>query len=123
MKSLLSIFEGCELITVEEEKEVCGEVKDVIGQLLEACASMNTNAIDEVQKARLIENTLRNPCHKNVARLSATPFLQDFGISLEFLHDFSHVKDPWIYEIQELAKIDFDIARMNYRTELQQISK
>ncbi|XP_057538367.1 (3S,6E)-nerolidol synthase 1-like isoform X2 [Amaranthus tricolor] len=120
LKSLLSIFECCQLETVEEdEEEICGEVKDIIGQLLET--SMNT--IEEEQKARLIDNTLRNPCHKNVARLSASPFLQDFSFSLEFLHDFSNLKDPWIYEVQELARIDFDIARMNYRTELHQISK
>lgn len=117
MKALLSLFESSQLSTTGED--ILGEACDFSRQYLEDALK---DIVSEQPKARIIVNTLRFPYHKNLARLLAKNFLLDFDVSLKILHDLSTVKE-WMNEVQELALIDFEMAQMTYKNEVEEISK
>ncbi|XP_010686917.2 (3S,6E)-nerolidol synthase 1 isoform X1 [Beta vulgaris subsp. vulgaris] len=117
VKALLSLFESSQLSTTGED--ILGEACDFSRQYLEDALK---DIVSEQPKARIIVNTLRFPYHKNLARLLAKNFLLDFDVSLKILHDLSTVKE-WMNEVQELALIDFEMAQMTYKNEVEEISK
>nr|WBO38710.1 terpene synthase 39 [Aquilaria agallochum] len=63
-------------------------------------------------QASAVRNTLRHPYHKNISSL----------VARNFRHGYQG-PNMWIYELQELAKLDFNLVQSLHQTELHQVSR
>ena len=82
------------------------------------------NALEQ-PKARIIENTLRNPFPRRIARILAANMLKDdLRDFLELVHDLHNLTEmEWVKNVEELARIDLDMSQMSHRNEILQISR
>nr|QNV48476.1 linalool synthase [Ficus carica] len=106
---LMGLYEASHL-SIDGE-DVLDEAKLLSGQLLTTSMTFLGH-----HRARVVANTLENPCHKSLAKFTAAKNL--FGSSTTF-----HSDNGWIKMLQDLAKVEFDQVQSLHRREILQISR
>nr|WBW04244.1 terpene synthase [Ficus abelii] len=106
---LMGLYEASHL-SIDGE-DVLDEAKLLSGQLLTTSMAFLGH-----HRARVVANTLENPCHKSLAKFTAAKNL--FGSSTTF-----HSDNGWKKVLQDLAKVEFDQVQSLHRREILQISQ
>ncbi|XP_062162276.1 (3S,6E)-nerolidol synthase 1 isoform X2 [Alnus glutinosa] len=106
INGLMALYEASQL-NIEGE-DILDEARNFSEQLLNA----RVRHFDHDNQLRVVENTLRHPYHKSLARFMAKNF---FGNSQE--------TNGWPNDLQLLAKIDFNMVQSMHQKEIVQISK
>jgi hypothetical protein len=106
INGLMALYEASQL-NIEGE-DILDEARNFSEQLLNA----RVRHLDHDNQLRVVENTLRHPYHKSLARFMAKNF---FGNSQE--------TNGWPNDLQLLAKIDFNMVQSMHQKEIVQISK
>ncbi|XP_021850089.1 (3S,6E)-nerolidol synthase 1 isoform X2 [Spinacia oleracea] len=116
MRGLMSLFEASQLSTpVDHILDYAGEF---CGKLLKSTLKNGSGQ----PEARLIGTTLRSPYHKSLPRLITQNEVNTYETSIKILHDCSGMSD-WIYELQDLARIDVNKAYISHGDEITQVSR
>lgn len=101
----MELFEASQLSL--EEEYILDEAEDFSRQHL----NVWLEHLDGDQ-ARLVQNTLEQPYHKSLARLTAK----------NFLHNFPEAKG-WVKVSQELARMEFKRVHSIHQHEIYKVSK
>lgn len=92
-------------------EDIIFEVEELTGQLLREMEPRLNGHLNGARK-----RTLLHPHHKSIPRFLARHFM---------IHNSNH-QEPTsgiIHELQDLAKLDFNIVQSLHQTELQQVSR
>eukprot|EP00257_Ricinus_communis_P025575 XP_025012989.1 probable terpene synthase 13 isoform X1 [Ricinus communis] len=107
IRGLMELYEASQL-SIGAEDHILDEAGDYSHQLLSSWMTR----LDDSQ-ARIIKNTLDHPHHKNLARFRATNFNRYFHMANI---------EGWMNELQELAKIDFQMVQSQNQQEIFQVA-
>uniref|UniRef100_A0A803LKY1 Terpene synthase N-terminal domain-containing protein n=1 Tax=Chenopodium quinoa TaxID=63459 RepID=A0A803LKY1_CHEQI len=117
-KGLMSLFEASEL-------GISGD--QILDEASEFTWNLLNTSLEHVKKSdetAIIRNTLNNPFHKSLPRLTAKNQIHNFETLLNSLHDDCYgTNDQWIKDIQELAKIDVNMSQTTLKNEINQVSR
>lgn len=115
IKGLISLFEASQL-------SIRGD--DILDEAYEFSGKLLKNSLKNVEQseAGIIRNILCNPSQRSLSRLMAKSFLLDLENYLKFSHDFM-ATDSWIDYLKDLARMDFNIAKINHQNEITQVSR
>ncbi|KAM7486356.1 hypothetical protein LguiA_002365 [Lonicera macranthoides] len=105
-RALMGLYEASQL-SIEGE-DALEEARNFSSQLLNAMMRTSLNCND----ARVVNNTLKHPYHKSLAKFTAKNFIRDYNGA-------SASKNA----LQELAKMDFDMSQSVHINELVEISR
>ena len=113
-QGLMSLFEASQL-------RIPGDhILDDASQYCELILQANLKNVAKESEARVIQNTLSNPFHKSLPRLSAD--LDNFEISFKIIHDHCGI-NGWVEEILYLARMDANEAQITHMNEITYISR
>ncbi|XP_047309488.1 (3S,6E)-nerolidol synthase 1-like [Impatiens glandulifera] len=108
IKGLMGLYEASQL-NMGWEDSVLDEAEEFSSRFLK---SWMPNLYDH-REVRLVENTLKYPYHKSLARFMAN----------DFLKDFNGFKGSWENIVTELARLDSDMIQTLHQKEVVQVSK
>ncbi|KAL2931193.1 (3S 6E)-nerolidol synthase 1 [Bienertia sinuspersici] len=117
-KGLLSLFEASQLSIPGDD--ILEEAADFTWDLLK------TTTLKSVEKSEIamIRNTLNNPCHKSLPKLTAKNQLHNFDTLIKFLHyDYCFGMHQWLKDIKDLATIDINMAQITFKYETTKVSR
>lgn len=106
INGLMGLYEASQLRI--DGEDVLDEAEQFSGELLNVFMSRLNH-----HQARVVTKTLKNPCHKSLAKFTAKNL---FGTSQSSVNKYINM-------LQELAKVEFNKVQSLHKTEIVQISK
>ena len=110
MEGLMAMFEASQ-ISLEGE-HILEEAEEFSRHHLNAWS--NSYLEDDIRARTNVRNTLEQPYHKSLSRLTATNFLKSFEGTYE---------EHWMSVLQEVAREDFKIVQSIHKKEIAKIFK
>ncbi|XP_057538369.1 (3S,6E)-nerolidol synthase 1-like [Amaranthus tricolor] len=115
VKGLMSLYEASELRINGDQ--ILDEAADFARNML-----MGILRTANKSESVVIRNTLKNPYHKSLPRLTAKNQLHNFEGHVNGLHECLG-RPVWVKEMQDLARIDHSLAQIQLQNEICQVSR
>jgi hypothetical protein len=106
INGLMALYEASQL-SIEGE-----DILDEAGNFSELLLNARVRHLDDDNQVRAVGSTLRHPYHKSLSRFMVKNFLGNFEET-----------NGWLKDLQQLAKMDFNMVQSMHQKEIVQVSK